>query len=254
MKNNTIYLAYGSNLNLRQMAHRCPTAEVLGTTELRGYNLKFRGHRGNGVATVEPGNGAVPALIWAIKPKDEAALDIYEGWPHFYRKETVTVEIGGKAADAMVYIMNDGYDLCSPSNHYFNAILQGYAVFGFDPEILNNAREMSMTDDDRAHKQLCNVLAENLKDCNTAWLKMSPSELIANAHEIALTMDIYNELASTQCTREVTEYLLTRGKPLVDVRDYYTNTVCGTALSDLDEILSEMLLEPAKESTHEPEW
>ena len=29
--NQDIYYAYGSNLNLRQMARRCPTAKLLGT-------------------------------------------------------------------------------------------------------------------------------------------------------------------------------------------------------------------------------
>jgi len=70
-----LYIAYGSNLNLEQMAHRCPTAEVVGKSILRGWALRFRS-----VATVErcPGKN-VPVLVWKIKPEDEAALDIYEG-------------------------------------------------------------------------------------------------------------------------------------------------------------------------------
>ena len=45
MKNNKerLYIAYGSNLNLRQMAHGCPTAEVVGKSLLRGWRLMFRG-------------------------------------------------------------------------------------------------------------------------------------------------------------------------------------------------------------------
>ena len=42
-KKETIYLAYGSNMNQTQMAFRCPTAEVVGTGELKGYELLFRG-------------------------------------------------------------------------------------------------------------------------------------------------------------------------------------------------------------------
>ena len=37
------YLAYGSNLNTRQMAHRCPTAVVVGTAVIKDYRLKFKG-------------------------------------------------------------------------------------------------------------------------------------------------------------------------------------------------------------------
>ena len=34
------YIAYGSNLNLQQMKHRCPTAEVVGTAVLRNWKKK----------------------------------------------------------------------------------------------------------------------------------------------------------------------------------------------------------------------
>ena len=51
-KKETLYLAYGSNMNQTQMAFRCPTAEVVGTSELKGYELLFRGARRGAVATV----------------------------------------------------------------------------------------------------------------------------------------------------------------------------------------------------------
>ena len=37
------YIAYGSNLNLEQMARRCPTAKMIGSTTLKNYRLMFRG-------------------------------------------------------------------------------------------------------------------------------------------------------------------------------------------------------------------
>ena len=44
------YIAYGSNLNLEQMAFRCPTAKVVGKSELKDYELLFRGGRRGAVA------------------------------------------------------------------------------------------------------------------------------------------------------------------------------------------------------------
>ena len=38
-----LYMAYGSNLNLYQMAYRCPTAQVAGKAVLKDYELLFRG-------------------------------------------------------------------------------------------------------------------------------------------------------------------------------------------------------------------
>ena len=39
------YLAYGSNLNVPQMRMRCPWARVVGTAELQGWRLLFKGSR-----------------------------------------------------------------------------------------------------------------------------------------------------------------------------------------------------------------
>lgn len=134
---NKIYLAYGSNLNLEQMANRCPTAKVIGTSKLKDYQLLFRSNtRSNCVATVEPLKGSsVPVLLWEIKARDEAALDRYEGYPWLYRKETVTVDLEGKEVEAMVYIMNEG-KLGVPNRYYYNVILEGYQACGFDVSIL----------------------------------------------------------------------------------------------------------------------
>ena len=102
---NRLYIAYGSNLNLRQMAHRCPSARVVGQSILQDYELLFRGSLRAAVATVEPKpGGRVPVLIWSIRPRDEKSLDIYEGWPRFYRKEDITVKLNGKPVSAMIYL------------------------------------------------------------------------------------------------------------------------------------------------------
>ena len=51
---NKLYIAYGSNLNLPQMAKRCPAAKVVGTSEIKDYALVFRGSGHGAVATIEP--------------------------------------------------------------------------------------------------------------------------------------------------------------------------------------------------------
>ena len=91
------YLAYGSNLNLEQMKRRCPTAEVVGTAELKDWWLWFRGGEHNAVATIEHKKGFnVPVLIWRLQLQDEMALDRYEGFPFLYHKETLWVTVNGK--------------------------------------------------------------------------------------------------------------------------------------------------------------
>jgi len=145
MKSETLYIAYGSNLNLPQMGFRCPTAKVIGASEIKDYELLFRGGNRGSVATVEPLAGSsVPVLLWKLKDRDLRALDRYEGYPSFYRKEILNVELKGKPVSAMVYIMNDGHPLGSPSDYYLNTILEGYESAGFDTEILEQAVEKSI--------------------------------------------------------------------------------------------------------------
>ena len=140
-----LYIAYGSNLNLKQMKMRCPTATVVGKTVLRNYQLLFRGGSIGAVATVERHKGGqVPVLVWDIKPKDEHALDIYEGWPRLYRKESVRVTLNGKQIRVMIYIMNDGHSLGRPGNGYYNTILEGYKSAKFDTTILQEAVKNSI--------------------------------------------------------------------------------------------------------------
>ena len=142
MRKTDLYLAYGSNLNLRQMKFRCPTAKVVGSTVLENYKMVFRGARRSGVATIEKCKGfKVPVLIWQITPADEISLDRYEGYPTFYRKEYFDVQLNGEKQKAMVYIMNEGREKNYPSKYYFRTILEGYICAEFDKKILNDAVE-----------------------------------------------------------------------------------------------------------------
>lgn len=92
-----LYVAYGSNLNLKQMAYRCPSASIYGTGQLTNWELLYRGSATNSHATIAKKHGSyVPVLLWNIEPEDEKRLDIYEGYPRYYYKQNVMVDIGGK--------------------------------------------------------------------------------------------------------------------------------------------------------------
>ena len=149
MENKKCYIAYGSNLNLPQMAERCPTAKVLGASSMKDWQLLFRGPHGGAVATVEPYKGSsVPVLVWEISETDENALDRYEGWPYLYRKEMVKIKLGGKTINALVYLMNEGKPLNQPSSYYYSVIYDGYKSAGFDIEMLKKATTDSLEGED----------------------------------------------------------------------------------------------------------
>ena len=140
-----LYVAYGSNLHLEQMRHRCPDAKVYGAGVIKNYALTFWGNwYRNGVATIIPDLCTdVPVGVWEISERDEKNLDVYEGWPHLYRKENIQVVLDdGSVVTAMVYIMNKARMFpCYPSDTYFNTIATGYQSFGFDLDFLKVARD-----------------------------------------------------------------------------------------------------------------
>lgn len=141
------YLAYGSNLNREQMGYRCPNARPVGTAQLEGWRLVFRGSGSGNYLTIEPVPGCtVPVAVWAVTKADEAALDRYEGYPVFYRKETLAITCTGlktaqeRQVEAFVYLMNDGHPAGLPTTRYMDTCEVGYRDFGFDPEALLEAR------------------------------------------------------------------------------------------------------------------
>ena len=129
-----LYIAYGSNLHLEQMAYRCPEAKVLCTGIIEDYTLVFRGSKTGAYATIIPKKGDhVPVVVWKISENDERNLDRYEGFPTFYYKKTLPVLYDGHLyIDAMVYIMFDEAKPGIPSMRYLETCSQGYLDNGLD--------------------------------------------------------------------------------------------------------------------------
>ena len=151
---NKFYIAYGSNLNRRQMKTRCPGASAVGTAVIEDYRLLFRGSKTGAYLTIEPHKGgAVPAAVWSITEDDEQRLDRYEGVPIFYQKEKMelpVIDIRSGAArnlNGFVYVMCGNRPLGVPSNNYFMVCAKGYQDFGFDTKYLLDACSDSRQED-----------------------------------------------------------------------------------------------------------
>ena len=98
------YFAYGSNMDLAQMADRCPGARVLDGATLPGVRFILTS-RGYGSIVPDAGS-AVFGVLWDITAEDAASLDIYEGVPRgLYRRSQVALTTtGGKTTDALAYL------------------------------------------------------------------------------------------------------------------------------------------------------
>ena len=150
-----LYLAYGSNLNVFQMRRRCPGAKMVGTATIPDYQLLFKGSGSGAYLTIEKKPGSsVPVGVWSVTASDEDALDVYEGFPDFYYKKEMTVEVkaekSGKSREreAFVYIMHEERPLGWPSGAYVRTCMDGYRAFGFDYAFLMDALKASVTKED----------------------------------------------------------------------------------------------------------
>ena len=140
------YIAYGSNLNVRQMTMRCPTARIIGTSEIHNYRLLFKGSKTGSYLTIEPEKGcSVPVAVWSVTDQDEWALDRYEGFPSFYYKKELELPITGiktgkvRRRKVFVYIMHEDRPFGVPSSFYMRTCAEGYRYFGFDLQTLVDA-------------------------------------------------------------------------------------------------------------------
>ena len=137
------YLAYGSNLNLEQMAFRCPDAKPIGTINLKDYRLVYKGTTdGHAYLTIEKYEGyTVPLGLYELSIIDILSLDRYEGHPAIYSKYYIKVQIGNEVVKALIYIMNECFDYHTPNKKYISTCIKGYKYFGFDKKILKKALE-----------------------------------------------------------------------------------------------------------------
>lgn len=142
-----LYAAYGSNLNIEQMAKRCPKAKISGVGYVEGYILTFQGKKSCAYCNIIRDNSnlaiksIVPILLWDITPTDEKSLDRYEGYPKFYVKKEISVHRSdnGAVVKATAYVMNGNPSLGYPSPEYFYTVYKGYYENKIQPEILFRA-------------------------------------------------------------------------------------------------------------------
>jgi hypothetical protein len=142
------YASYGMNTNLAQMRRRCPKAVSLGAAVLPGFRFEFKHF-----ATVVPDvTKDTDVVLWEITKDCELALDILEGFPKFYTKQSVTVLVDGVPHTAMTYLMYPDEVLALPSNSYYDMVADGYEDHGISLDQLNDAI-------DRVHDEYLTVAA-----------------------------------------------------------------------------------------------
>ena len=120
------YFAYGMNTNLDSMSHRCPTAKCLGPAWIDDHEFVFRTH-----ADIAESAGSICyGVLWDITKADLKALDRLEGYPYYYNRFRVRVNLGDHFVYAITYQMNDQSYIQQPSTGYLEMVTEGYQQNG----------------------------------------------------------------------------------------------------------------------------
>ncbi len=124
-----LYFAYGSNMDARQMARRCPGATATGKATMAGWQFIINER---GYATVVPKEGAlVHGVLWELSPEHEATLDVYEAVAEgLYTKEYITMkQWDGGECTPLIYLATHTQH-GPPRPGYLEKILHGAEAFG----------------------------------------------------------------------------------------------------------------------------
>ena len=130
----TLYAAYGSNLDPRQMLQRAPHSPHLGTGWLRGWRLTFGGEEigwEGAIATLaEDMLSSVFVSIYDLTKDDENNLDEWEGVnTNLYSKIRVRVDMLSGTQLCYVYVLNS-FEGGKPSQRYLEIMINAAVEAG----------------------------------------------------------------------------------------------------------------------------
>lgn len=129
------YFAYGSNMLPTRLAARCPSAKLIGRADAPGYRVRFAKHGmdGSAKATLVVAEGAASGVLFALDPKDLAALDRAEGVGRGYdRLDDFRVRHDGQSLDTVTYIAPNPVQGLAAFDWYLALVLAGAQLHRFD--------------------------------------------------------------------------------------------------------------------------
>jgi len=157
------YFAYGSNMSLRRLRARVPSAVNYGIASLYGHSLRFHKCGRDGSAkcdallTREPSH-RVLGVVYQIDPADRPGLDRHEGLGQGYAAKRVQLFLaGGERIEAFTYTATLTDPNLHPFTWYKEHVLRGALEHGLDADYIQSIREVDTrvdTDLEREAREL----------------------------------------------------------------------------------------------------
>ena len=131
-----LYFAYGSNMSVRRMQRRIPSASALTTATLDRHRLAFHKVGRDGSAKCDvlatPGSDElVQGVLYRMAPQHKTDLDAHEGLGRGYAEKRVAVtRTDGTQCDAFLYHATHIDAALKPFRWYREHVLRGAREHG----------------------------------------------------------------------------------------------------------------------------
>ncbi|MBW3166563.1 gamma-glutamylcyclotransferase family protein [Ferrimonas balearica] len=154
------YFAYGSNMSLRRLQQRVPSARRLALAMLPGHQMRFhkRGRDGSAKCdafATEPVDAPLFGALFQLDPQHKPQLDLAEGLGVGYRQKIVQVQCQqGHWHRAFTYVALQLDPTLQPYHWYLEHVLIGAQESGLPPGYLSSLQQvMSVEDPDPLRSQ-----------------------------------------------------------------------------------------------------
>jgi gamma-glutamylcyclotransferase len=146
------YFAYGSNMSVRRLVARVPSARVVATGFVSGCRLVFdkASKDGSGKCDCESTGVAgdrVYGVIFGVVLHERVVLDRFEGTGAGYEPKTVKVDTIGGALDALTYVATNKRFGLMPYHWYKQHVLIGAREADLPADYIRAIEAVASADD-----------------------------------------------------------------------------------------------------------
>lgn len=147
------YFAYGSNMSLRRLKKRVPSAEMVGMFSLKSHDLAFHKSSKDGSGKCDAyftGNieDNIFGALFEIDENEKRSLDRAEGLGYGYDEKRVEVEDElGNTFEAVTYVATNIDKSLTPYSWYLNHVVVGAKETGVPVSYLENIQAVTASED-----------------------------------------------------------------------------------------------------------
>jgi len=156
-----LYFSYGSNMSVKRLTARAPSAQIRSVATLFGHELRFHKKSKDGSVKCDAfetcdSNHCVIGVVYEIAEIDKLILDEKEGLGYGYEQKTVKLTAAsGEVLSAYTYYATNIDSELKPYDWYVHHVLTGAREHGLPVEYVDKISSiLSVTDPDQERHKL----------------------------------------------------------------------------------------------------